>query len=35
MSGIVPDVLKISKFTPVYKRGSITAAGNYRPFATI
>ena len=32
-SGIVPDVFKISKATPVFKTGATTNPGNYRPIA--
>ena len=31
--GIVPDISKISKVTPVFKTGTVTDPGNYRPIA--
>ena len=34
-SGIVPDVFKISRVTPIYKSGEVTDTGNYRPIATL
>ena len=34
-SGIVPDVLKISRVTPIYKSESPTDPNNYRPIATL
>ena len=34
-NGIVPDVFKISKVTPIYKSGKVTNPGNYRPIATL
>jgi retron-type reverse transcriptase len=35
ISGIVPDVLKVSKVTPVYKSGVMTESGNYRPISIL
>ena len=34
-NGIVPDVFKISRVTPIYKSGEVTDTGNYRPIATL
>ena len=34
-NGIVPDVSKISRVTPIYKSGEVTDTGNYRPIATL
>lgn len=36
-TGIVPDVFKVSKVTPVFKNGATTDRdpGNYRPIATL
>ena len=34
-SGIVPDIFKISKVTPVFKSGAVTDPGNYRPIAVL
>ena len=34
-TGIVPDIFKISRITPVYKNGSICEHGIYRPIAII
>ena len=36
-NGIVPDVFKISRVTPIYKSGEVTdtSTGNYRPIATL
>ena len=34
-TGIVPDVLKISQVTPVFKSGDATNPSNYRPIATL
>ena len=31
--GIVPDISKISKVTPVFKTDAATDPGNYRPIA--
>ena len=33
--GILPDVFKISRVTPIYKSGEVTDTGNYRPIATL
>lgn len=33
-TGIVPNVLKVSQVTPVYKNGDITDPGYYRPIST-
>jgi retron-type reverse transcriptase len=35
ISGIVPDVLKVLKVTPVYKSGVMTESGNYRPISIL
>jgi len=32
--GVVPDILKISKVTPIDKGGEITDPANYRPIST-
>ena len=34
-NGIVPDVFKMSRVTPIYKSGEVTDTGNYRPIATL
>ena len=34
-SGIVSDIFKISKVTPVFKTGAVTDPGNYRPIAVL
>ena len=34
-TGIVPNILKVSQFTPVYKRGDATDPANYRPISTL
>ena len=34
-SGIVRDIYKISKVTPVFKTGAVTDPGNYRPIAVL
>ena len=34
-TGIVPDVFKVSKVTPVFKSGALSDPGNYRPKATL
>ena len=34
-SGIVPDIFKISKVTPVFMTGAVTHPGNYRPIAVL
>ena len=33
--GIVPNILKVSQVTPVYKNGDVTYPGNYRPISTL
>ena len=33
--GVVPDILKISKVTPIDKGGEITDPSNYRPISTL
>ena len=33
--GIVPDIFKISKVTPVFKTDAATDPGNYRPIAAL
>ena len=33
--GIVPNILKVSQVTPVYKNGDVTDPGNYRPISTL
>ena len=33
--GIFPDVLKIARITPVFKKGDRQACGNYRPIASL
>jgi len=30
-TGVVPNILKASQVTPVYKSGDVTDPGNYRP----
>ena len=35
MLGIVPDILKVSRVSPVYKSGLITDPSNYRPIALL
>ena len=35
MQGIVPDVLKVSKVTPVDKGGEVTDPSNFRPISTL
>jgi hypothetical protein len=35
LQGIVPDILKISKVTPVDKGGEITDPANFRPISTL
>ena len=32
---IVPDTLKVSQVTPVYKNGDVTDPANYRPISTL
>lgn len=34
-TGIVPDILKVSQVSPVYKNGDATNPSNYRPIATL
>ena len=34
-TGIVPDVFKVSKVTPVFKSGTLSDPSNYRPIATL
>ena len=34
-AGIVPDVFKVSKVTPVFKSGALSDPSNYRPIATL
>lgn len=34
-TGIVPDIFKISRITPIFKSGTVTEPGNYRPIAII
>ena len=34
-AGIFPDILKIGKVTPVFKRGNPELLGNYRPVSTL
>ena len=34
-TGILPDILKVSQISPVYKGGDATAPCNYRPIATL
>ena len=34
-TGIVPDILKVSQVSPVYKCGDATDPSNYRPIATL
>ena len=34
-TGIVPDILKVSQVSPVYKGGDATDPSNYRPIATL
>ena len=33
--GVVPDILKISKGTPIDKGGEMTDPANYRPMSTL
>ena len=34
-TGIVPNILKVSQVTPVYKNGDATYPANYRPISTL
>ena len=34
-TGIVPNILKVSQVTPVYKNGDATDPANYRPISTL
>ena len=34
-AGIVPDILKISRITPIYKSGTVTNSNNYRPISVL
>ena len=34
-TGIVPNILKVSQVTPVYKNGHATDPAKYRPFSTL
>ena len=34
-TGVVPDVFKVSKVTPVFKSGTLSDPSNYRPIATL
>ena len=34
-TGVVPNILKVSQVTPVYKSGDVTDPGNYRPISTL
>ena len=33
--GIFPDVLKVGKITPVFKKGTAESIENYRPISTL
>ena len=35
LTGFFPDELKISKVTPVFKKGDKNEAGNYRPISIL
>ena len=35
MKGIFPDILKIGKVTPIFKKGNSEDVGNYRPVSTL
>ena len=35
LSGEFPEIFKISKVTPIFKSGSVSQLGNYRPIAVI
>jgi len=34
-TGIVPDIFKVSKVTPVFKSGALSDPSNYQPVATL
>ena len=34
-AGSFPDVLKVGKVTPIFKKGSVEELGNYRPVSTL
>ena len=34
-TGVFPDILKISRVTPVFKKGDSSAANNYRPISNL
>ena len=34
-TGVVPNILKVSQVTPVYKSGDVTNPGNYRPISVL
>ena len=34
-TGVVPDILKVSQVSPVYKGGDATDSSNYRPIVTL
>lgn len=33
--GVFPDILKVAKITPVFKKGAVTCTSNYRPIAIV
>ena len=33
--GIFPDILKVGKVTPIFKKGNVEEVGNYRPVSTL
>ena len=35
LTGVVPNILKVSQVTPVYKSGDVTNPGNYRPISIL